>query len=158
MTVGPVVLTVREMVDGRWDIPHFTDPSPQYDEVRIEAAKEHARKLAALHTLNWQELGFGEILDVPPSPEANALTAIDRLERELAKFQTEPLPIVAEAIGWLRAHAPTHSRRTVLLKGNNGIGEEIWRDGRIVAMSDWELASLGDPVYDWVTTEAGVCG
>ena len=36
-----------------------------------------------------------------------------------------------------------------LLKGNNGLGEEIWVDGKIVAMSDWELASLGDPAYDF---------
>jgi hypothetical protein len=35
-----------------------------------------------------------------------------------------------------------------LCKGQNGIGEEIWRDDRIVALCDWELAHLGDPCHD----------
>ena len=36
---------------------------------------------------------------------------------------------------------PPGGDRLSLLKGNNGVGEEIWRDGRIVALSDWELAA-----------------
>ena len=40
-----------------------------------------------------------------------------------------------------------------LLKGNNGIGEEIWPDGRIVALSDWELATIGDPALDWAFSQ-----
>jgi hypothetical protein len=43
---------------------------------------------------------------------------------------------------------PTDSPRISLVKGNNGVGEEIWQGERIVAMSDWELASLGDGVLD----------
>jgi aminoglycoside phosphotransferase (APT) family kinase protein len=35
------------------------------------------------------------------------------------------------------------------VKGNNGLGEEIWQGTRIVAMSDWELASIGDPAFDF---------
>jgi aminoglycoside phosphotransferase (APT) family kinase protein len=116
--------------------------------LRIAAAKEHASKLAALHRLDWRERGFGDLMIVPSAPELNAQAAIDRLERELAACQTEPLPVVTESLGWLREHAPKGCQ-TVLLKGNNGIGEEIWRDGRIIAMSDWELASLGDPASDW---------
>ena len=142
-------LYVRELVEGTWDVPHFTDTDPQYDDARISACQEHARKLATLHTLDWQSLGFGDLMDVPPSPEAAALTAIDRLERKLREFQIEPLPVFTEAVGWLRENAPKNASRISLLKGNNGLGEEIWRDGRIVAMSDWELASLGDPAYDF---------
>ena len=43
--------------------------------------------------------------------------------------------------------------RISLLKGNNGIDEELWRDGRIVAMADWELAALGDPASDWAFSQ-----
>ena len=35
-----------------------------------------------------------------------------------------------------------------LCKGTNGHGEEVWHDGRIVAMSDWELCCLAEPAYD----------
>ncbi|MCC6381656.1 MAG: phosphotransferase family protein [Dehalococcoidia bacterium] len=147
-------LYVREFVDGTWNVPHFTDPDPQYDDLRVAACKEHARKLAAIHLLDWRTLGFGELTDVPPDASACALTAIDRLERKLAEVQIEPLPVVAEALGWLRDHAPRSAPRVSLLKGNNGLGEEIWEDGRIVAMSDWELASIGDPAYDFAWCQA----
>ncbi len=140
---------IRELVEGRWDVPHFTDMDPKYDDARIEASKEHARKLAAIHTLDWSKLGFGKLMDVPQSPETAALTAIDRLQSKLKEFQIEPIPIFAEAVGWLRDNAPKTAPCISLLKGNNGLGEEIWHEGQIVAMSDWEPASLGDPAYDF---------
>ena len=56
--------------------------------------------------------------------------------------------MLTEATYWLEEGIPPARTRLGLLKGNNGIGEEIWRDGRIVAMSDWELATIGDPSFD----------
>ncbi len=140
---------LRELVEGSWEVPNFMDPDPQYDQLRIECSKEHMRKLALVHTCDWEALGFGEILPVPPSPEAAPLTALDRLEEMLAEFQIEAFPEATEALHVLRETAPTDVPRISLLKGTNGIGEEVWRDGRIVAMSDWELAYLGDPASDF---------
>ncbi len=140
---------VRELVQGHWNVPNFTNPDPKYDGIRIEACREHARKLAALHTLDWESLGFGDLMAVPPTPADAPLTAIDRLERKLKEIQVEPVPVFTEAVGWMRDNAPRNASRVSLLKGNNGLGEEIWHEGEIVAMSDWELASLGDPAYDF---------
>ena len=140
---------VREQVQGSWEIPHIVDPDPQYAEMRIAMAKEHIRGLAKVHTCDWQALGFGEIMDVPTSAEACASTIIDSFSRELAAFQIEAFPIVAEAREWLLDHAPSSASRISLLKGTNGYGEEIFADGKLVAMSDWELARIGDPAYDW---------
>ncbi len=139
---------VREHIDGDWEVPHFLDPDPVYNDLRIEVSKEHLRNLALIHTCDWRALGFGEIMRIPPSPEACAETTLNRMEEDLTSFQIEPFPIVAEAMEWLRDNAPA-APCISLLKGSNGLGEEIWRNNRIVAMSDWELASLGDPAYDW---------
>jgi aminoglycoside phosphotransferase (APT) family kinase protein len=140
---------VREHVDGSWEIDGFHDADPRFDDLRIEVSKEHLRKLALVHTCDWQALGFGEILAAPAGPEACATAAIDRLVAELDAFQVEPMPAVEEALGWLREQAPRHAPRVSLLKGTNGLGEEVFRDGEIVAMSDWELASIGDPASDF---------
>lgn len=140
---------VREHVDGHWEIPDVTNPRPEFDDLRIAVSKEHLRKLALVHTLDWEALGFGDIMRVPPSVDACATTALDRLVGDLERFQLEPFPVVEEAVGWLRAHAPGGAPRISLLKGTNGLGEEVFRDGEIVAMSDWELASLGDPASDF---------
>ena len=140
---------VRDHVEGTWEVAHLTDPDPRYDELRIAASKEHMRKLALIHSCDWSALGFGEIMAVPPSPEASAETMLDRLVELLASFQIEAFPAVTEAVEVLRAEAPRDVPRISLLKGTNGIGEEVWKDGRIVAMSDWELACLGDPASDF---------
>ncbi|MCZ7526582.1 MAG: phosphotransferase family protein [Acidimicrobiia bacterium] len=142
-------LYVRDEVDGSWEIPGLTDPDPRFDELRVAVSKEHLRALARVHSLDWDALGFGEIMEVPASPEACALAAIDRLERTLERLRVEPLPVLTEAVHWLREHVPRDAPCVALLKGTNGLGEEVFSDGRIVAMSDWELASLGDPASDF---------
>ena len=45
---------VREHVEGSWDISHYRDPDPRYDELRIEVSKEHARNLALVHQVDWR--------------------------------------------------------------------------------------------------------
>jgi len=69
------------------------------------------------------------------------------------EVRMEPFPMVTEALHWFYEHMPESAPRISLCKGNNGLGEEIWRDGRIVALSDWELASLGDPAQDWAFSQ-----
>jgi aminoglycoside phosphotransferase (APT) family kinase protein len=67
----------------------------------------------------------------------------------IAEYGTEPSPILAEAVASLRERDPRDTEQIVLCKGTNGLGEEVWADGRIVALSDWELAAIGDPAYDF---------
>ncbi|MBI1179427.1 MAG: phosphotransferase [Alphaproteobacteria bacterium] len=140
---------VRRHIEGDWQIPHFQDPDPRYDRLRIELGREHVRKLALIHTCDWQALGFGELFQVPASTRVCHEAIIESVERELAAFQIEPFPLFLEAKEWLLDNPPAPASRISLLKGTNGYGEEIFADGRIVAMSDWELARLGDPAYDW---------
>ena len=61
--------------------------------------------------------------------------------------------MLTEATYWLEESIPDTPTRLCLLKGNNGIGEEIWNGGKIVALSDWELAAIGDPSFDWAFSQ-----
>lgn len=144
---------VRTKVDGDWRLPFIADDSPEQDRARIAASKEHLDKLALVHTLDWEALGFGELFPIPSSPADCAENLIRTTLARLAEFQFEPNPVLAESISWLRARAPRDCPRITLCKGNNGHGEEVWADGRIVAMSDWELAALGDPAYDFAQVQ-----
>ena len=71
----------------------------------------------------------------------------------MAAYRTDPFPLLTEALYWLEEQIPPAGDRLCLLKGNNGVGEEIWRDNRIVALSDWELAAIGDPALDWAFSQ-----
>lgn len=138
----------REKVEGDWNIPHFSDPDPAYDELRVAIAKEHIATLARVHALDWQALGLSERLPVPHD-EADAARSVVRHARDqFLALAAEPIPLVLEAVEWLSDHAPP-ADRLCLCKGTNGYGEEVFRDGRIVALSDWEEVSIGDPAADF---------
>jgi len=139
---------VRRHVEGDWQVAHYRDPDPQYDGVRIATAKEHLNALARVHNVDWRALGFDQRLPVPPSPDRCAHTYVSALENTLSGYRREAMPIFIEAAAWLREHAPVASR-IVLCKGTNGYGEEIFSGGHLVAMSDWEEVSIGDPAADF---------
>lgn len=143
---------IREQVEGSWDVENFNNPDSKYDALRIAISKEHLSKLALVHNVDWQELGFDKYLAPPASLETCALHFIDTIVNQLESFRMEPLPIVIEAIDWLKKQAPA-APKICLCKGTNGRGEEVFRDGKIVAMSDWEEASIGDPAADFASLQ-----
>lgn len=140
---------VRDKLEGQVRIPNLYDPSPQYDQLRLEIATEHISKLAALHTLDWKELGFDKVLEVPPEVSQCAQFDLRIWEENFDRVRPEAYPVVREVFCWLKDTQPPPAPRISLTKGNNGVGEEIWQGTRIVGMSDWELAHLGDPTEDW---------
>ena len=122
-------------------------------DVRRAVCFEMAEKLAAVHTLDWRSYGFDEILFTPSDPGRALAEEIHHWRALWAESRTDPFPMITEATYWLEEQLPPGGERLSLLKGNNGVGEEIWKDGRIVALSDWELASIGEPALDWAFSQ-----
>lgn len=139
---------VRQHVEGSWNVPNFTNPAPEYDEMRIRISKEHMRKLALVHAVNWKALELDTVLCTAPDVETCAQHYIDDIVRKFEEERIEPIPIFLEAAEWLKQRAPVASR-ICLCKGTNGLGEEVLRGEEIVAMSDWEEAQIGDPAADF---------
>lgn len=139
---------VREQIVGSWDIPNFHDRDPRYDELRIAISKEHLRKLALIHTVDWKAAGFNVLLPVPPDADHAAHLYVDRIRQAIEDVPGgDHMPIVLEAVEWFLDHAPP-APRLCLCKGTNGYGEEVFVGREIVAMSDWEESSIGDPASD----------
>lgn len=138
----------REKIMGDWSIPHYSDPDPAYDDLRIRIAKEHIATLARVHALDWRALGLGERLAVPHDEADAALSALRHARAQFLKLAIEPIPLLFEAMEWLSDRAPP-APRLCLCKGTNGYGEEVFRDGKLVALSDWEEVSIGDPAADF---------
>lgn len=144
---------VRRHVEGDWNVPHLLDPAPDYNELRVAIGREHVRKLALVHTCDWRALGFGTILEEPASPDDSAAARVRAVTREIERLRVQPLPLVTEAAEWFIDNPPVSSGRVCLVKGTNGLGEEVFRGREIVAMSDWELACLGDPAMDFALAQ-----
>ncbi|WP_068071707.1 phosphotransferase family protein [Novosphingobium lentum] len=139
---------VREQIEGSWELPDFINPDPRFDDYRIAISKEHLRNLAVVHTADWRAAGFEELLGAPRDEADCGAHCLRVIREQLATFQCEAIPVMEEAFAWLAHHAPP-APRISLCKGTNGLGEEVFRDGKIVAMSDWEEALIGDPANDF---------
>lgn len=139
---------VRKHVDGDWNVANFTNPDPRYDDLRIRVSKEWVRKIALVHSVDWKGLGFDRMLKAPRSLEDCGINYVNLLMDRFEADMMEGDPIMLECAERLRDTAPP-APRICLCKGTNGFGEEIFRGEEIVAMSDWEEASIGDPTSDF---------
>jgi aminoglycoside phosphotransferase (APT) family kinase protein len=101
--------------------------------------------LAKLHSVNHRAIGLGAF-----GREG------DYIDRQMGRFikqyraaETDPIPEMEELIAALPAQVPGN-RRTAIVHGDFKLGNMIVHPGapRIVAVLDWELATIGDPLAD----------
>lgn len=121
-----------------------------------EAAREavglqFADLLARVHTLDWHAAGLDGFMEVPKDDIECATLELDRWRRYHESNRYEAKPVTAEIFSWLRRNAPRHVERVSLVWGDVGLGNFIFNRGRIVALTDWEQAHLGDPMKDWAS-------
>jgi aminoglycoside phosphotransferase (APT) family kinase protein len=134
---------------GNW-FSRITDPGEQE-----ATARDFMTKLAALHSLD------ATALDLPLFPPVrtvvNAVQAeLDEWERVLDARGGTPDPALTFSLCWLREHIPSYDGPPVLVQGDTGPGNFMYRDGKVTAVVDWELAHLGDPMDDiaWLSLRA----
>jgi aminoglycoside phosphotransferase (APT) family kinase protein len=147
---------VRRLVDGSPRVEGLTGSPSDDPALRRAVCYELAEKLAVVHTLDWAGLGFADVVFCPASAETALQDEVHHWRKLWASTRTDPFPLLTEATYWLEEQVPPRRHRLALLKGNNGIGEEIWRERRIVALSDWELAAVGDPSLDWAFSQGAL--
>lgn len=139
---------IRRKVEGSWNIPGFLDPDPKYDELRIHISKEHISKLAIVHKVDWKALGFERWLSAPKDEADCAHHYVRTAMQQFEEVRGSGMPVMLEVAEWLHDTAPV-APRVSLCKGTNGFGEEVFRGRELVALSDWEEASIGDPAADF---------
>jgi len=104
-------------------------------------------KLARIHKLDWQQLGF----DCLARPDLGATPLAQQLEyyRRYLEWGAEgrPQPTVEPALAWLLANQPA-DEPVGLCWGDSRIGNMIFDGDRCVAVLDWEMVTLGNPEQD----------
>jgi aminoglycoside phosphotransferase (APT) family kinase protein len=143
---------VMERLEGR--VPPDNPPYHISGWVTEIAPEERARiwwsgleVLARIHRIDWKRAGLG-FLDAPQ-------LARDPLEGQLRYYERylewaargRPHPTSDAALRWLVKHRP-EEEPTALCWGDARLGNMIFRDGRCVAVLDWEMAALGSPEAD----------
>lgn len=115
--------------------------SPQLAQVRPRLARECGRVLAQVHAIDWRAEQLDDCL--PLVDPARLVDETFAVYRDL----DVPQPMIDYCWRWLREHLPRHSR-TALVHGDFRNGNLMVNEHGIVAVLDWELAHIGDPVRD----------
>lgn len=135
---------VMDHVDGRifWDptLPGLSKPerAALYDEMN--------RVMAALHRVDPAAVGLGNY----GRPGAYLARQVDRWTRQYRAAQTETIDAVEHLLDWLPRHMPAEGE-TRLVHGDYRLDNVIFHptEPRILAVLDWELSTLGDPLVDF---------
>lgn len=129
------------VVDAR--LPDGTPASP---EVGRRIASAAAEALAALHAVDAEAAGVAGMGRAEGFLARQTEGWIGRWERA----RTDEVPEVEPLVAWLRARVPPDRPATVIhndFKPNNLLFDPADL-GRVAAVLDWEMATVGDPLLD----------
>lgn len=118
--------------------------------------------LARLHTIDHEAIGLGDY----GKPGNYFERQVARWTKQYRASETETIPEVDKLIDWLPTTVPAQERVSIV-HGDYRIDNMIMAadEPRVVAVLDWELSTLGDPLADfsyflmnWVTEPEGRSG
>jgi aminoglycoside phosphotransferase (APT) family kinase protein len=142
---------VMEKVEGDIPFPPGMSFDPKFrlwpdDEEREAIADDFVKNLAGINNADWKGLGL-DFLGEPGTGTGPALKQIKFWEDRIAGAGFRDKPAVAYAAAWLKDNL-VECDNPCLIHGDYRAGNFITRDRKIVAILDWELVSLGDPMFD----------
>lgn len=147
---------VMGKVEGRApeDAPPYTVSGWLLEESKPEQrrtlVKSGIEALAAIHDVDWKHLGF-EFLDKPQYGKPGFEQQLRYYEKSYEwAAPDQPVPPIAEAaLDWVRAYAPASDPEIGLCWGDARINNVLFNaDHRVVAVLDWEMVTLADPMMD----------
>jgi aminoglycoside phosphotransferase (APT) family kinase protein len=135
---------VMEYVEGRilWDptLPGMKPPqrAAHYDELN--------RVIAALHMIDYAAIGLGEFGRTGSYIERQ----VARWSKQYQAAGADRIDAMDRLIEWLPSHIP-EGDETSIVHGDYRLDNVIFHptEPRILAVLDWELATLGHPLSDF---------
>jgi aminoglycoside phosphotransferase (APT) family kinase protein len=136
---------VMDYVDGAF-VRDSVPPALDTPQERHRIGLEFVDALAEIHAVDWVACGL-ESFGKPTG----------YLERQVRRFSglwelnaTRELAQVAELAAWLDTNRPESGDATIV-HGDYRLGNVMlrhWAPARVIAVLDWELATIGDPLAD----------
>lgn len=138
------VFYVMEFAEGRI----FWDPALP-DQTRTERARVYDQMnqvLAAIHNIDFNAAGLSDF----GRPSAFFLRQLGLWRDQYRASETEEIPAMTTLGGWLEKNLPEDDGQCTLVHGDYRIDNLLFdpKDLKIIAVFDWELSTLGDPLAD----------
>jgi aminoglycoside phosphotransferase (APT) family kinase protein len=142
-----VMERVRGIILRKPAAPSGIDLTPAQMRAISEAAVDG---LADLHAVDWRAAGLEDL----GHPEGYVARQVEGWSGRWQKARTDDVPDLDRAAAWLAANLPAESGVALIhndYKYDNIVLHPQDLD-RIVAVLDWEMATLGDPLMDLGTS------
>jgi aminoglycoside phosphotransferase (APT) family kinase protein len=145
VAVNDAPFYVMELVDGRILRNGAEIATLTTDEAR-RCSEELIDVLAAIHAVDYETVGLGDF----GHPDGYVERQVRRWGEQWERSKTRELPAIDELARRLRAAIPVSPPPTIV-HGDYRLDNTMLAvddPGRIVAVLDWEMATLGDPLAD----------
>ncbi len=119
-------------------------------DLQREVCKSFIENLATLHNLDWQKIGL------EGKPEGYAKRQVEGWTKRYSGAKTDENIELEKAIEWLNAEIP-ESKDATLIHNDYKFDNVMLNPNdltEIIAVLDWEMATIGEPLMDLGTTLA----
>lgn len=137
---------VMARIDGKPVLRSVPDAWAAEPETQGRALEELIDALVAIHAVDWRACGLGD-LDRGDDYLARQLT---RWMDQLATYGGRELPAASQVVDWLSANRPA-DQPAALCHGDYKLDNVLFAPTappRLLAVVDWEMAGIGDPLVD----------
>ena len=120
-------------------------------EVMRGLSQTFVENLAEIHEVDYEAAGLGDL----GSPQGYVQRQVEGWTKRYYNARTDDFPAIDQLAGWLAQHLPADSSRAALIHNDYKYDNLVLAPGdlsRVVAVLDWEMATVGDPLMDFGTS------
>jgi aminoglycoside phosphotransferase (APT) family kinase protein len=135
---------LMQVVDGA--VIREREPMSYSEADRHRIGLEMIDALAELHTADFAAIGLGDL----GRPEGYTARQVERWSKQWEFMKTRELEDVEAVRAWLEEHCPAEYPHAIV-HGDYKLDNVVFSHeppARLLAILDWEMATLGDPLAD----------
>lgn len=107
--------------------------------------------LTEIHGVDYVAAGLGDL----GSPQGYVKRQVEGWTKRYQNARTDDVPAIEQLSEWLLQHLPSDSEQPALIHNDYKFDNLVLAPedlGRVVAVLDWEMATIGDPLMDFGTS------
>src|SRR5215207_3069489 len=142
---------VMERVTGiilRAQKPRGMDLSP---ELMRRLSETFVDNLAAIHEIDYAAAGLGDL----GVPQGYVKRQVEGWTKRYYNARTDDVPAIEQLADWLQQNPAADSERPALIHNDYKYDNLVLSPddpGTVIAVLDWEMATIGDPLMDFGTS------